>query len=133
MSNEIKTMLDILKDRFNLLSKDIDEENQFLKGMLKDTNDPNIRFLIILLMKENTRTAISFISLQQLGLLIRRIGNSISDKADKQLVKDLEDIRKDMESRFDKQDEKIEETLKPLSNEINKTLERQERNKDVYK
>lgn len=133
MSDEFKDILDFLGEKWEYGLKKLENDEKYLEKVLNEITDSHTRILTLMMTKQTIQTQMLYISLQQLGLLIRHTRNSLSLKADKNFVDDLERIRKSMEEKFIEQDSKITETIKPLSDEIKKTLERQERNKELYK
>lgn len=76
--------------------------------------------------KQFLQSQILNISLLQVGLLIRRIGDSLTLTADKNLIDVLEKIRKEIEEKFTERDSKMTDIIKPLSDEIKKSLQCQE-------
>ena len=139
MNEYINNLIVDLHDKITDLLKDIREENKFLENDLIDSKGTKEDMLSIIIMKQNNRLGIIIILLQYLGQLTSYLTTTISEIADKNevskksTINELEQIKQIFEQQFKDQSSKIEDTIKPLSEEIRKTLERQERNKDVYK
>jgi len=123
-------IVEMFKD-INTMVKEIDESDNAVTSHLKADNiDLNSRILFLGQMITDARVRETLVSMRKMGEIIYYLSTVIDKKPDKL---ELDRIRQSFEKKFNEQQSNISETIKPLSDEIKKTLERQERNKEVYK